>query len=160
MNRRLPLAGTIAITGIAVASVIVSPSALSAQTRSITLPAMPLDQALQRIAAETGEQINIDPDAVRGLISRPVVDARDAADAVRQATRGLPIARQQADDGSMTVASDIIVTARRDEAETSVLVRGATTSSRLGQSLRDQPRNTQVISSKLLKDQQAQTLTE
>lgn len=160
MNHRLPLARCLAVTGIAVASVIVSTSAASAQTRSITLPAMPLDQALQRIAAETGEPVNIDPDAVRGLTSRPVVGAPNAADAVRQATRGLPIARQQAGDGSVTVASDIVVTARRDEAETSVLVRGATTSSRLGQSLRDQPRNTQVISSKLLKDQQAQTLTE
>lgn len=160
MKRLTAVTQCFAMTGVAVATAFVTTSPATAQARSVSLPAMPLDQALRQIAAETGEQVNIDPDAVRGLTSRPVVNARNAADAVRQATRGLPIARQKAADGSTTVANDIIVTARRDEAETSVLVRSATTSSRLGQSLREQPRNTQVISSKLLKDQQAQTLTE
>lgn len=160
MKNLLSWTGAIAVNGLAVTSTLLATPVAHAQTRPISLPAMPLDQALQQIAAATGKRVNIDPDAVRGLTSNPVVDARNAADAVRQATRGLPIARLKAKDGSVTVTNDIVVTARRDEAETSVLVRSATTSSRLGQSLRDQARNTQVISSKLLKDQQAQTLTE
>lgn len=159
MKHSVALSIHLATAGI-IASVIALPNAAAAQDRTLSLPAQPLRDALEKIATWSGKPVNIDPDAVKGLTSRPVSDARDADDAVTQATRGLPIARDQDADGNPTVANDILVVARRDEAETSVLVRSATTSSRLGQSLRDQARNTQVISSKLLKDQQAQTLSE
>ena len=87
-------------------------------------------------------------------------NAQSERDAVAQATRGLPVAIDVNDAGVITVLNDVVVIARPNEAETSVLVRGSTSSSRLGQSLRDQPRNTQVISAKLLERQQAQTLSE
>ena len=130
------------------------------QQKTLSQPALPLSQALQRIAAEWGAPLNIDPDAVRGITSRPVTNAKSERDAVAQATRGLPVAVVVDDAGVITIANDIIVTARPNEAENSVLVRGATSSSRLGQSLRDQARNTQVISAKLLERQQAQTIPE
>ncbi|MGH1556937.1 hypothetical protein ACRAWD_02345 [Caulobacter segnis] len=46
-----------------------APSSASAQTvqaNTIDLPAMPMAETLQAIAARTGETINYDPDAVRG----------------------------------------------------------------------------------------------
>jgi iron complex outermembrane receptor protein len=131
-----------------------------AQGRRLSQPAMPLGQALQRIAAEWGKPINIDPDAVEGIMARPVIDAQSERDAVAQAARGLPVAVMVDDSGMISVLNDIVVTARPNEAETSVIVRGATSSSRLDQSLRDQPRNTQVISTKLMQQQQVQTIAE
>ncbi|WP_082467890.1 MULTISPECIES: TonB-dependent siderophore receptor [unclassified Sphingomonas] len=136
------------------------PGMALAQARSLSQPALPLSEALQRIAAEWGKPVNIDPDAVRGITSRPVKDATSERDAVAQATRGLPVAVMVDDAGVITIANDIIVTARPNEAELNVLVRGSTSSSRFGQSLRDQARNTQVISAKLLQQQQAQSMTE
>jgi len=130
------------------------------QERTLSQPAMPLGQALQRIAAEWGKPIDIDPDAVRDIMAKPVVDAKSERDAVAQATRGLPVAVTVNDSGAISVLNDIVVTARPNEAETSVIVRGDTSSSRLGQSLRDQPRNTQVISSKLMQQQQVLTIAE
>ncbi|QQN74730.1 TonB-dependent siderophore receptor [Croceicoccus sp. YJ47] len=121
---------------------------------------MPLSEALQRIADEWNAPMDIDPAATEGLTAKPVVDARSERDAVDQATRGLPVAVQISDDGRIAIINELVVIARLNEAEDNVLVRGATSSSRLGQSLREQPRNTQVISSKLLERQQAQTLTE
>ena len=136
------------------------PGMAFAQAKTHSQPALPLSQALQRIAAEWGAPLNIDPDAVRGITSRPVTDATSERDAVAQATRGLPVAVVVDDAGAITIVNDIVVTARPNEAENSVLVRGSTSSSRLGQSLRDQARNTQVISAKLLERQQAQTIPE
>lgn len=136
------------------------PGVAQAQAKTHSQPALPLSEALQRIAAEWDTPLNIDPDAVRGITSRPVDDAKSPRDAVAQATRGLPVAVDVNDAGVITIVNDILVVARPDEAEMNVLVRGATSSSRLGQSLRDQARNTQVISAKLLQQQQAQTMAE
>lgn len=137
-----------------------APGAALAQSKTQSQPALPLSQALQQIAATWNAPLNIDPDAVRGFTSRPVTNARSEREAVAQATRGLPVSVVVDDAGAITITNDIMVTARPNEAENSVLVRGATTSSRLGQSLRDQARNTQVISAKLLERQQAQTIPE
>jgi iron complex outermembrane receptor protein len=138
---------------------ICAPGVALAQAKTLSQPALPLSEALQRIAAEWGTPLNIDPDAVKGLTSRPVTDAQSERDAIAQATRGLPVA-VVVDASGISIVNDIVVTARPNEAENSVLVRGATSSSRLGQSLRDQARNTQVISAKLLQQQQAISMTE
>lgn len=136
----------------------VAPAPAFAQHAPITLPAMELGRALQAIQTQSGTQVEVDPDAVRHLTSAPVRNARTAADAVQQATRGKAVEVTVRSDGSILVENGIVVVARRDEAETSILVRGDTSSTRTGESLRDQPRNTQVISSKLLAEQQAQSL--
>lgn len=137
-----------------------APGTAWAQTRAISQPAMPLGQALQRIASDWGVPLNIDPDAVKDMIAKPVVDAKSEEDAVSQATRGLPVSVHVDDEGRISILNYILVVARPNEAETDILVRGATSSSRLGQSLREQPRNTQVISAKLLEKQQAVDLSE
>lgn len=120
---------------------------------------MPLSQALERITSATGRQISADPDAVAGKTSAPVNGATSAEEAVRRATSGLRVA-VYANGDRVVVANDIAVTARRDEAKTNVLVRSATTSTRTGLSLRDQPRNAQVLSARLIAEQQSQTLAD
>lgn len=131
----------------------------AAQTRNtISVPAMPLAQALQEIAAQSGRPIHFDPDAVRGRISRPVA-AANAEAAVQQAVAGQELA-VDVRDASIEVFNDIIVVARRDEAETGYGARTTTTSTRSGLSLREQPRNAQVVTSKLMQEQQAQSVTD
>ena len=156
-NQTLLRLGVAAIA-LAPATALALPAPAFAQAMRIDLPAMPLDQALDRIEALTGVTINADPDAIDGVTSAPVLNAPDAFAAVRQAIGQASVAALRGEDGSITVVNDIVVVAQRDEAETDVLVDGATSSSRTGETLRDQPRNTQVISAKLLADQQAQTL--
>ncbi|WP_322963925.1 TonB-dependent siderophore receptor [Sphingomonas fuzhouensis] len=144
----------------------VAPSPASAQTGPsnrgavIDLPAMPMAEALQAIAARSGEAINYDPDAVKGLTSHPVRGARNAKRAVQAAIQGSSLAIIPGAQGALTIVNDIVVTARRDEAETSVLVRQATTSDRNGLGLRNQPRNTQVITAKTIEEQQALNITD
>ncbi|MDY0957155.1 Plug domain-containing protein [Sphingomonas sp. CFBP8993] len=135
-----------------------APQAAFAQGQRISLPAMPLDEALAQIRQQTGSTIEADPDAIRGLAARPVAAARDAMAAVRQATRGLRVTVSRGAEGNIRVLNDIVVVAHRDEAETNVMVRSTTTSTRTGESLRNQPRNVQVLSAKLLAEQQAQSL--
>lgn len=135
-----------------------APQTAFAQGQRISFPAMPLDEALARIRQQTGSTIEADPDAIRGLTAAPVAGAHDAMAAVRQATRGLRVAVSRDAAGNILILNDILVVAHRDEAETSVMVRSTTTSTRTGESLRDQPRNVQVLSAKLLAEQQAQSL--
>lgn len=144
--------------GVLTAASLALPSSAAAQTArndAVTLPAMPMAEALQAIAAQTGEIINYDPDAVRGLTSRPVRGARNAERAVQAAIHGSSLAVIPGAKEGLVVVNDIVVTAQRDEAETSVLVRQSSTSDRNGVGLRNQPRNTQVITAKTIEEQQA-----
>ncbi|WP_343528923.1 TonB-dependent receptor [Sphingomonas sp.] len=149
--------GVLAAAGVAYP---LSASAQGAQANAIDLPAMPMAEALQAIAARTGEAINYDPDAVKGLTSKPVRGTSNARRAVQAAIRGTSLAVIPGAERGLVVVNDIIVTARRDEAETSVLVRQATTSDRNGLGLRNQPRNTQVITAKTIEEQQALNITD
>lgn len=128
-----------------------------AQPRTISVAAMPLAQALKDIQQQTGTPVAFDPDAVAGKTSQPVRGASNARQAVDEAIKGADLA-VVGNNGRLTVISAIIVIAHRDQAETSVLVNQSSTSDRLGQSLREQARNTEVISSKLLEEQQAQNI--
>ena len=53
-----------------------------AQATPLSLPAMPMADALQQIAAATGTAVAFDPDAVRGLTSSPVKGARNVRTAI------------------------------------------------------------------------------
>lgn len=139
---------------------LITPTPVMAQRQTITVPSMPLPKALDQIRQMTGATMDVDPDAVNGLTSNPVEGARDAISAVRQATHGVGVAVRVKHGGTILVVNEMTVIARRNEAEDNVLVRGETSSSRTGESLRNQPRNTQVISAKLLAEQQAQTLSD
>lgn len=134
--------------------------AQTGSSASIDVAAQPLDAALRAIEAQSGARISFDPDAVRGVTSRAVVDAPNPRAAIDAALAGSNLTVVQSADGSFDVFGGIVVTAQRDEAETSVLVRQASTSDRNGLSLREQPRNTQVISAKAIEDQQALNITD
>ena len=53
-----------------------APGVASAQDRVMSQPALPLSEALQRIAAEWGKPLNIDPDPVRGIHAKSTVNSR------------------------------------------------------------------------------------
>lgn len=129
-----------------------------AQSASINVPTMPLDQALREIGQQSNQQIDFDPSAVTGKVSAPVVNQPTAQAAVAAALRGTSLAVALDSGGVLTVTNDIVVTAQRDEAETRLLVRQASSSNRTGQSLRELARNETVISAKLMADQQAQDI--
>lgn len=135
-------------------------AAQSEQAQDITVAAMPLGQALEEIARISGTKIDYDPDAARTVVSKPVRHAGSAYDAVTAATDGTNLIVDVSADGAITVYQGILVRARRDEAETNTLVRQASTSDRSGLSLREQPRNNQVISAKTIQDQQALSISE
>ncbi len=133
-----------------------------AQPTAISLPAMPMGDALDYIAKASGTEIRYDPAMVARLRAKPVRNAANASAAVAAAIGKLPLDFKVDEQGTIVLEQigDIVVRARRDEAETSVLVKQTSTSSRTGQSLREQARNAQVISAKLIADQQAQSLNE
>ena len=130
-----------------------------AQTQ-VQLSAMPMADAIKAIARITGRTIQFAPDEVEGLRSAPVTHATGAEAALRSAIRRSPLSFETLADGTVQVSRDIEVFARRDEAETNILVRQTSTSDRNGLPLRDQPRNTEVLSAKLLQDQQANTVVD
>ena len=156
------LLGAVSIGSMTVIAMAASTPAAAQSERAldINVPAMPLGQALNEIARLSGARIDFDPDAVRTATSRPVHHAKSARDAVAAATTGLNLAVEASSDGIIGVYQGIVVTARRDEAETNALVRQASTSDRSGLSLREQPRNNQVISAKTIQDQQALSISE
>lgn len=152
----------VSLAAMSFASVSIATPAIAqaGQTASINVSSQPLDEALRAIEAQSGASISFDPDAVRGVTSRAVVNAPGPRAAIEAALDGTNLTVAQAADGSFDVFGGIVVIAQRDEAETRILVRQASTSDRNGLGLRDQPRNTQVISAKTIEDQQALNITD
>lgn len=130
----------------------------AAQRRSIDVAAMPLERALDEISRQSNHKVDFDPDAVPGKMSAPVVGKATAYDAVVAALRGTGLTVTRDATGELTVTNDVVVTAQRDEAETNLLVKQASSSNRIGQSLRELARNETVISAKLMADQQSQNI--
>lgn len=159
MNRLLG-AASLCVMAALCATVPTSVAAQTAHESTISVPSMPMAKALNEISRQSGVAIGFDPDAVKGLTSKPVRNARSARDAINIAIRGSKVALVPAANGGLTVVNDIVVIAQRDEAETRVMVSQATTSDRSGLGLREQPRNTQVISAKTIADQQALDISE
>jgi iron complex outermembrane receptor protein len=170
VRRIAPAVLTLILSTVATATL--CPSVASAQDgggrtmRRISIAAdTPLAAALQQIQAESGTTISYDPDMVGGLGAKAVRGARTARDAVLEAIAGTTLAVRVQSNGSLLVfrgsaadSGDILVIAQRDEAETNYNVNKATSSSRTGQTLKDIPQSTSVISDKLIRDQQAQTV--
>ena len=144
--------GSLAMMNLVAPSPAIAQAAASAE---INVPAMPMANALREIASQSGTTVNFDPDAVAGLKSRSVRRASSAEAAIQAAIAGTSLAISSSPDGALDIVQDIVVRARRDEAETSVIVRQSSTSDRSGLGLRDQPRNTQVITAKTIEEQQA-----
>lgn len=151
--------GLLPLAMVTAAIVAVTPTIVMAQaTSTINVTPRPVADALKDIQAQSGVVIEFDPDAVPGLTSAPVQSAANAQAAVQQAIAGTGLSIFVQADGGMAVGNAITVTAQRDEAETSILVRQNSTSNRNGTPLRDQARNAQVVSSKQMEEQQSRTV--
>ncbi|MDF0546030.1 TonB-dependent receptor [Sphingobium sp. H39-3-25] len=145
-----------------------SPVFAQGQATVIQHRADTLSVTLRAIATQTGITIRFDPKKLAEIKGRPV-DATSAREAIAQAIEGTSLNLSGNDEvgyhvGKDNVAmgsdGDIVVTAQRDEAEKRYLVRTTASSTRDGKMLRDQPQSATVVSSKLLADQQIQTVAE
>ncbi|TWB23742.1 iron complex outermembrane receptor protein [Nitrospirillum amazonense] len=145
------------LAGVSAVAAFVAAAPAIAGDMQINVPSMPMERALDEIGRQSGQKVDYDPDAVRGLTSVAVTGGKSADSAIEAAIAGTRLVLIDV-KGIPTIISYIVVMAHRDEAETSLLVRDASTSSRSGASLREQARNTTVISSKLMEDQQAQNV--
>lgn len=69
------------------------------QSQSYTIPAMPLDKALEVLGKKAGLQITYDPALTSGKTSQPVIGAKDASAALQQllSANGLNYRRAQQD---------------------------------------------------------------
>lgn len=166
--RRFIVRNTIAAT-LAMSAAFVPAAGASAQSvvRPFSIPAGDLQQTIERISAASGTRILFDPNAIAAHKARKVQRATTAREALLQALAGQDLAIRAREGGVLevfrndaAVEGDIVVTAQRDEAETNYRVNKASSSNRSGGDLRKLAQNTAVVSDKLIRDQQAQTLTE
>lgn len=169
MRYRRSLIRNALVLGLTTSSAIVPISFAHAQSMvpPISVPAGDLTQTLDRIADLSDTRILFDPSAVANRKARAVRRAMTAREAVLQALEGQNLAVRIREDRGLEVfqpaaaaEGDIVVTAQRDEAETNYRVNQASTSSRTGGNLRQLPQNTAVVSDKLIRDQQVQTISE
>lgn len=94
-------------------AIAVAPLPLLAQTptgetavgeiREYSLPAAPLASTLNRIAAEAGLVLSIDPALTRGRMAEPVQGRFDGQGALHEALRGTGLELQQTDSGSYSL---------------------------------------------------------
>lgn len=127
---------------------------------SFKVPASQMSVAIEQIASQAHVVINYDPDAVANKMSRPVSGHLSVEAALSRAIGKAPLAFVKEANGSWTVINSVVVIAHRDEAEASVVAHSSSTSDRLGMSIKEQPRNTEVITAKLMQDQQAQSVAD
>ncbi|PZU06944.1 MAG: hypothetical protein DI606_17425 [Sphingobium sp.] len=161
------LQGVLAPVALSIPAVAAAQQVASREDSPISVPPGDLAETLRRIGEASGHSVTYDPDAVKGMMSPGVKKAHSLRAAILEAVRGHDLAIRVEDDGSFVIfqpiaagPSDIIVTAQRDEAETNYRVNKTTTSDRSGGTLRSLPQNTAVVSDKLMRDQQAQSVTE
>ena len=129
----------------------------------IQLPADKLPAMLSAIARKGGVKITFDRARLAGTAGH-AVDARSVNEALRQVLAGTDLIATPGAGGTWQITAlesgEITVRAKRNEAELSYDVNKASSSSRDGKDLRDQPQATTVVTGKLLADQQAQNIYE
>jgi iron complex outermembrane recepter protein len=137
------------------------------KVRVFKIPAQPLSSALLEYSKQSDVPVLVSQPMVEGKRSAGISGSYTPSEALKRllAGTGLKAEHQQSGGYTLVAASaeelqEVTVTAKRDEAETDVLVRQSSSSDRLGQSLRDQARNTEIISAQLMQDQQDQDVTD
>lgn len=155
------------------------PSSSPAGAQHWTLPSQPLGSALARIASESGQQISVDADLVRGLAAPPVQGQLTAEQAARAALAGSglelvrdgaghwslrrapvppPASAVRAPSSALSTLPTVNVTSQAERSALSdgtgaYTVQAATVGGRLGESLREVPRSISVITRQQLDDQ-------
>ncbi|MGV7207874.1 TonB-dependent siderophore receptor [Oxalobacteraceae bacterium A2-2] len=117
---------------------------------------------LDAIAVRSGRKIVFDREALSGLISESVHGHLAPAAAVTQALTNTGYVVEEDAAGVLTVrrAATVLVTARRDQAETSFKADRSDTATRSGTSLHVVPGSVTLLTSKVLESQQATNLTD
>lgn len=124
-------------------------------THFYDLPASPLAQTLEAIAAASGRKVAYDAAAVEALRAAPVKGNLSAGAAVAQALAGTGMTLNEDGSGTLAVvAPAVVITATRDQAETSFKADRSDTSTRSGSSLHDVPASVTIITSKVIESQQ------
>ncbi|MCU6501331.1 TonB-dependent siderophore receptor [Rugamonas sp. A1-17] len=121
-----------------------------------------LPATLDAIAARSKREIVFDREALSGLVSESVHGHLAPAAAVTQALTNSGYVVEENAAGVLTVrrATTVLVTARRDQAETSFKADRSDTATRSGTSLHVAPGSVTLITSKVLESQQATNLTD
>jgi iron complex outermembrane recepter protein len=135
------------------------------KVRTFKIPAQPLSSALLEYSKQSDMPVLVSQTMVEGKKSPGVSGSYTPTEALKRLLAGTGLKAESQQSGGYTLVlasaedlSEIVVTAKRDEAETDVLVRQSSSSDRLGQSLRDQARNTEIISAQLMEEQQDQDI--
>lgn len=127
--------------------------------QSYALEAAPLEQSLKAIADKSGRKIAFDRRLVDGLRASAVKGQLTALEAVTMALSSTGLVVSESADGAMQIGGQIperiVVTARRDRAETSFKADRSETATRNGESLLDVPASVSLVTSKVLETQQA-----
>jgi iron complex outermembrane recepter protein len=179
MIRRNPQSATLALAvalALAGAHLEAADGALAAVPRAISIPAQPLDQALNAWARQTGAQVVVQQDLVAGRLSpavsgsftpRQALDRLLAGSGLTASIDGGAAVVQRA--GSMATASDtlpeVLVTAGADAGGPTARERGyrAEQSAATGfreQPILDTPFSVAAIPAEVIADQQARTLVD
>lgn len=139
------------------------------ETRDYSLPAAPLAATLNRIAAEAGLVLSIDPTLTRDRMAEPVQGRFDSQGALREALRGTGLELRQSASGSYSLqpaATDAMALPDVTVTATEALADGGEASGYRastvrnvgalgGMALQDAPYSVTVISSELMDNIQA-----
>ena len=145
-----------------------APAATShAVQKSLELPPAPLAVTLKAIGTSFGTTVAYDEAGVAAKRSREVRGFYTAEEALVQALRGTGLVAtvegagfSVVDRGVAITLHPVVVTARRDQAETEFKADRSDTATRSGSSLMDVPESVTILTSKLLESQQILTVQE
>jgi iron complex outermembrane receptor protein len=122
----------------------------------------PLTQTLDAIASTSGRHIDFDRAALNGGHANAVHGNLSAGAAIAQALNGTTYVLNEDDAGTLVVtpSSQVLVTARRDQAETDFKADRSDTATRSGTSLHLVPGSVTLITGKVLETEQATNVTD
>jgi hypothetical protein len=154
----------LATAAIALSATIAAP--VQAQDQApvrIVIPAGKLPAMLTAIAHHGGIRIGFDHQRLADVTGQSV-DAASIDEAIRQAIAGTSLLALHDKEGRWQITAptngEIVVRAKRNEAELSYDVNKSGSSTRDGKDLRSQPQATTVVTGKLMVDEQVQNLYE
>ena len=144
------------------------------EVREYSLPAAPLASTLNRIAAEAGLVLSIDPALTRDRMAEPVQGRFDGQGALQRALRGTGLELRQSASGSYSVQQaatdamalpDVTVTAAETSAEGSEVNGYRVSSAKHGggvgnMALQDAPYSISVVSGDMLRNTQTTSTDE
>jgi iron complex outermembrane recepter protein len=148
-------------------ALLAAPAIAQQAERTFSIPAGQLTSTLKEFSQQSGMAVEVKPGIADGKRSTAVSGPDLPVVALNKLLSGTGLVAQPRPEGGYVLVAassadyeTVMVSARRDPAETNYNVNASTTSDRFGGTLRDLPQSTNVISSKVLEDQQAQSVNE